>query len=313
MDKHRIILFGFGSIGKRYIRILKDYQDIEVCAFRSTREGGLRADIKEIYNWDEAARFGASIAVITNPTFLHIETAIRCAELGMHLYIEKPLDMNLSRLPELVDIVGRKGLTAYVAYNLRFHPGIKELKRIVEKKKVWHVSVCNRSWLPSWRPGTDYSEVYSAKKEEGGGVLLDLSHEPDYIQYVFGKIKSIEGTCKKASNLKVDVEDTADIIIRLDNGIDVPVHLDFCSYCPQRYVDVMTEDGFYHLDFIKGCMEVYEEHERTVKNYNIERDDLYKAQVDYFLSRIGEEHIMNNLSEAGELLVKILKFREVFL
>ena len=72
MVRHRIILFGLGSVGKRYIRILRDYQDIEVRAFRSTREGGRRADVKEIYSWDEAGRFGASIAFVTNPTFLHI-------------------------------------------------------------------------------------------------------------------------------------------------------------------------------------------------------------------------------------------------
>lgn len=311
MSRYKIVLFGLGSIGKRYVRILRNYKDFDVYVFRTEREGYKEVGVKEIYTWEAVAKLKASIAMITNPTFLHIDTAIRCAQLGMHLYVEKPLDMNLRHLPKLVDLVNRNRLTAYVAYNLRFHPGIEELKNVVAKKCVWHAGVYNSSWLPAWRPGEDYTEVYSAKKDQGGGVLLDLSHEPDYIQYMFGKIRSVSGICNKVSNLKTDVEDVADLIITLEDDRYVQVHLDFCSYCPERNIKIMTEDEFYKLDLINNRMEVYGEEKHIVKGYKIERDDLYKAQIDYFIAHIGKDYIMNNLNEAGELLKKIIQFREI--
>ena len=251
----------------------------------------------------------ASIAIITNPTFLHIKTAVKCGQLGMNLLIEKPLDMNLDLLSELKDIVNKNRLTAYVAYHLRFHPGIHELKVLVGKEEVWHAHVSTSSWLPEWRSGVDYKEKYSTKKEQGGGVLLDLSHEPDYVEYIFGKIKSIEGVCGKVSNLEIDVEDTADLIMKLDNGKHISVHMDFCSHHCERHIEVTTAKRYYKLDLINNRMFIYEQGKAIEKDYPIERNCLYKAQIDYFVSHIGKDHIMNDLEEASELLKKILAFR----
>ena len=77
----------------------------------------------------------------------------------------------------------------FVGYNLRFHPVIKKLKKEIKNKKIFNVNIQNSSYLPSWRKNNVYTKTSSAKKALGGGVLLDISHELDFIRYLFGSFK----------------------------------------------------------------------------------------------------------------------------
>jgi len=61
--------------------------------------------------------------------------------------------------------------------------------------------------LPDWRPWQDYSQSYSAKKELGGGVVLDLIHELDYSYWLFGEFYELKSFTGKVSNLKIETND----------------------------------------------------------------------------------------------------------
>ena len=211
----RIVIFGLGSIGKRQARILRENFSHELYAFRSGEKKSWNNDlgIKEIYAWDELKTLRPDVAFITNPTFLHAQTALACASLGMHLFIEKPLSNSLKGIAAIETICRKKKLTCYVAYGLRFHPVIKALRKLITGKKIQHVRVTCSSYLPSWRKGTSSRNSYSGIKDQGGGALLDLSHEFDYIRYLFGEFKIISGVYGKASHVTVDSEDFADVLI----------------------------------------------------------------------------------------------------
>jgi CMP-N,N'-diacetyllegionaminic acid synthase len=91
----------------------------------------------------------------------------------------------------------------FVNYNLRFNPVISFLRKIKNKNSFYSANLSCSSYLPDWRKNRNYIQTYSAKKVMGGGVLLDLSHEIDYIQSIFGKINNIEyAKILKISDLK---------------------------------------------------------------------------------------------------------------
>lgn len=309
MAQTKILITGLGSIGRRYARLLQERGGVKLIGLRSNRGSAPCGGVTDIYTWEEAASCGAKIAFITNPTAAHIETAIKCAELGMHLFIEKPLDMRLDRLPELKELVANKGLTAYVAYNLRFHPGVVELKDIVAREGFKSAEVRCSSWLPDWRPGTNHMESYSAKAGMGGGVVLDLSHDPDYTGYIFGLVTGIDGLARRASAVTVDAEDTADMTLRLAGGAAIPVHVDFCTPGPAvRTVKAATTVASYELDLVGGRLITEKDGNRYEKKYEINRDFTYKAEVEYFLENLGKP-VMNSLDEAGALLSKLLELK----
>lgn len=306
----KIIFFGLGSIGQRHAKILLENYPYDLYAYRSgTNEAPNQLGIEELHSWDEVKTLKPEVAFITNPTSLHIETAIRCAELGCKLFIEKPIDKSTEGLNKLIKVIDEKSLVTYVAYNLRFHPVIKKIKEYLKQKKPLYVRVVCTSFLPSWRPNTEHLKSYSANKDMGGGVILDLSHEIDYVDYLFGGIKKISGNFAKIGNVTVDAEDCADMLV-VSGGIPVNIHLDFLSQLRQRYIQIDFEGLTVVGDLINAEIKEYEG--ETIKNnirLEYERGQEYKEQLEYFFDNIDNPGMMNNLIEAADLFKKITNFK----
>ncbi len=208
-----IAFFGLGSIGLRLAKLIKENFDCNLVAFRTTKNAPNDLFIEEIYDISEIHRFSPDVAFITNPTSIHMDTAIYAASLGMHLFIEKPLCNNLDKWCELQKIVLQNQITTYVACNLRFDPIIQYLKKSIDPEKIFYATITSSSFLPEWRPSQDYRTSYSSKKALGGGVLLDLIHESDYCNWLFGLFHKVTGTFGKLSELEIETEDCADITL----------------------------------------------------------------------------------------------------
>src|SRR5262249_40401662 len=162
-------------------------------------------------------------------TSLHVETALQCARRGMQLFLEKPIGHSFEGLDELRTLVRERRLTAFVAYPLRFHPAVEAFRaRVAEAARPGHVRCTVSSYLPRWRPGTDHRESYSARRELGGGVVLDLSHEFDLVEHVFGAISQPVGVAGRLSDVTVDAEDFADAHFRAGPHT-VNLHMNFFS------------------------------------------------------------------------------------
>lgn len=105
----KIVFFGLGSIGKRHAKIILSNYQYDLYAFRSgVSDQKNYLGVKELYSWDEVSKLKPDIVFITNPTLLHIETAIMCAKLGCKLFIEKPIDKDFNNLDKLLKIVKDK-------------------------------------------------------------------------------------------------------------------------------------------------------------------------------------------------------------
>jgi predicted dehydrogenase len=306
----KVLILGLGSIGKRHAGILLKYFECEVYAFRSGRRSGpCDPRIREVFAWSDVERLRPDIAFITNPTSLHIDTAIRCAELGMHLFIEKPLSHNLAGIDRLESICRRNRLTCYTAYCLRFHPVIKKMRFLARGKKIYHARVVCSSYLPDWRPGQDYRKGYSVFRAKGGGALLDLSHEFDYIQYILGIIKKIEGITGRASALTRDACDFADALLTMGSGAHVNIHVNFFSRINERSVRIDFDGGSIRGDLLKGRVDFLFRGKRRVFIFDVDRDRYIREEICYFFDNIGNKAIMNSLGESKRFLKKILELK----
>jgi predicted dehydrogenase len=308
----KIVFFGLGSIGSRHARILLEEYAHDVFAFRSHRANREVDDdlakIKEVHTWNEVEEIKPDVAFITNPTFLHIETAMKCASLGIKLFIEKPVDCTTRNLDALLEEVRKRQLVTYVAYNLRFHPVISFLREYVQSKRISHVSIYNSSYLPNWRPGQDYTKSYSVSKEKGGGVILELSHEFDYIEYLFGSVESIDGVFDKVSDIAGDCEDFLDAAINTERTY-VNLHLNFCSFLTERTIKIDCDEQFISADLINGEVRFITVQSEAVEKYEADRNETFRKQIRYFFDNVDNNRMMNNLFEASSLFRKILKFR----
>ena len=204
--------------------------------------------------------------------------------------------------------MSQKKLICYIAYCLRFHPVIEEIQKRIKNKKIYHVRVTCSSYLPAWREG-GVREIYSTSSERGGGVLLDLSHEFDYIQYLFGPAREIVGNFGRIGDVTIDAEDFADILIETHGSLHINLHLNFMSYLNERKIIIDFEDGCLIGDLIKGGVEIIGRDGTENIQLSTDRNEYLLKQTKYFFDNLDNPSIMNNIEEARETLKNILEFK----
>lgn len=285
--KKKILFFGLGSIGLRHAALLRQHFDVELAAYR-TRTGGGSPDIVEYHDLEEAFRFKPDIAFITNPTSCHVETARACAEKGIHLFIEKPVSHTTAGLDELQLLVDSNNLHNYVAFCLRFHPVIQWLKAHLEVADVVYArSICS-SYFPLWRPGQDYRENYSAKREMGGGVQFEMIHDPDYNEYLFGRVTGMDKQISRLSGLDITSDDLAELHMTHESGVRTHVSLDSFSHKRERSIRVYTAEKVFAGDIIQNTITVFRDYKETDR-IALEPADFYHEQLKHFMNMIEKE------------------------
>ena len=308
----RIVILGLGSIGQRHATLLRQHfsHEVELVSMR-THLGQESNDlgIPEISGWGEISAQNLDVALIANPTYMHIDTAIRCAERGLHLFIEKPIDCRLDGLDHLLRIVAERRLTAYVAYPMRFHPVVRELKSRLVGRKILHANMVCASFLPAWRPNQDHLKGYSASWARGGGVFLDMSHEIDMAQYLFGPVTEIEGTLGRAGGVTVDSDNSADLLVSHEWGT-TNIHLNSVSELPRRYVEIDLAHGHLHGDVRRQTVTDWDEGRMSEAAFSTDGDRMYVEQLRYFLENLGRDDFENSLLRASGLYKKMIDFRE---
>ena len=304
----KVLFVGLGSIGRRHARLLSEVIDCEIYAFRSDSISSFNIpEVKSLYIWDDVLIVSPDVAFITNPTSFHIETAIKCTEIGCSLFIEKPIDCKTVSLRDLLEIVGKNNISTYIAYNLRFHPIIRKLRKLAKLNKPLHFRASCCSYLPDWRPGQDHKSSYSSKKELGGGVLLDLSHELDYAGYILDSEVILDKKSGRITDITIDTDDFSDIRFSSDR-CQGSIHLNYFSHNFKRQIEIDYEEESIVADLIKNTIDYFECGELiNTEKYKVDIDYTYKEQLKYYFSNIDNTRMMNNLFDASKLFYEILK------
>lgn len=294
MSGTKVLIVSLGSIGQRHARNLSSlYDNLELIAFRSKknkRETGL--NIKEYYDLKEALKEKPLAAIISNPTSLHISTALELAEAGVNLFIEKPISNNLDGIEPLQRVIKEKNLTVMVGYCLRFHPLLKKIHAMVTKGalgKILFARVQAGQYLPDWHPEMDHKNSYSAKNSLGGGVILDLSHELDYTQWLFGDVKEVTASIGKISDLEIETEDYAEILLTFNEQVRAEVHLDYLQRFPTRTGLIVGEKAAISFDINNSRMELYSKRRRVEISQPYDIDQMYKDEIKHFMTCVRKK------------------------
>lgn len=295
----RFAVIGCGSIGKRHISNLALLGVGEILAFDTAAE-----------RRDEAARLGAatvdsldalwahqpSVCVITAPTSLHLALAREGAQRGCHLFIEKPLSHSWDGVEELLEEVRRRELITLVGCNMRFQPGLRAVKKLLGQQAIGRVigaRVEVGQYLPDWHPGEDYRKGYSARRDLGGGIILDAIHEIDYICWLLGEVTGVTCVAGKLSGLEIDTEDLAALILRFECGAVGEVHLDYLQRAYSRNCQIIGAEGTIHWDYWAKLVRWYSASERRWEHIPNPPDwhpnQMYIDEMKHFLLCLARE------------------------
>lgn len=313
-----ILVVGGGSIGEKHLRcFLKvDGVKVSVCEPNDTK---LKI-LNEKYKVDKSCRDFNDVdfnyfsgVVIATPPNLHIPMALKSARGGCHLLIEKPLSLNLKGIRQLQEVVKSKRLICGVAYVLRYFSCLNKVKTLISKDsigRILSVRAKGGQFFPGARP--DYKNIYFAKKEMGGGAILDYSHEPNYLLWLLGKVDEVSCFYDTLS-LDIETEDIAVMLLRFNKLILGDVHINCFQKDNTRTLELVGDKGTITCDLIKGRVGLYIGNKGNwqYSDYPYKRDDNYIRQAKNFINVIkGKEKIRTSLEESIETLKVCLSARK---
>jgi predicted dehydrogenase len=333
----KALFVGLGGVGQRHLRNLRTLlgDSVDVLAFRrrgltQTLTDKLEIEpnavleqkygVRSFTSLEAALAEKPRVTFVCNPSSLHVEVARAAAEVGSHLFVEKPISDSLDGLDALASVVEGKKLASLVGYQLRFHPLLRALAGYLDAGAVGPVLAVKAEvgeYLPAWHPYEDYRQMYASRRALGGGVILSQIHELDYLYSFFGLPKRIFALGGHLSSLEVDVEDVASVSMEhVVDGRTLPIHLhqDYVQRPPSRTCVVVGDQGRIALDFHQLAIRVFDGKGRIAEERafpGFERNQLFLDEMKHFLAAAdGKEKSIVSIREGTQSLRMALAARE---
>lgn len=300
----RYLIAGLGSIDRRHLANLRSLRpQARTAVWRlhnpPAPEPPAGAD-DQFTSLEQVLDFAPTAAIIAGPASTHLELVRPLAAAGVHLLIEKPLATDsaadLTGAAELIGACRDRGLVLMTGYNLRYLPSLQAVKARLDAGDIGQVLAARAEvgqYLPDWRPASDYRTGVSAQRALGGGALLELSHELDYLGWLFGPPARVTARGGRFSDLTLDVEDLVELLLEYPSPPRlISVHLDMLQRAPQRTCRFIGSAGTLVWDAIADRVDLYRAATGAWETLPVtplaDRNQMYLDELNHFLACIAQ-------------------------
>jgi predicted dehydrogenase len=314
----RVLLVGLGSIGRRHLANLLRLSSIEEVVVLRRPESqwapsscaDASGRVTMCHDLEAALEKPLGAAIICSPAPAHLPVGLTLAERGVNLFVEKPLSDGLDGVDHLLATCTRTGAVLQVGYNLRFHPPLVTLQQEVASGRIGRllsVHLHVGQYLPDWRPMQDYRRAVSAQRALGGGALLELSHEIDGARWLAGEVRSVFAHTSRQTDLEIDVEDTADLVLRCGT-VTASVHMDMSDRAAVRSYRVigsaatLTWDGSTDLVRLQGAGVAEDLHPAM----RVDRNEMYLAELRQFFGAVEQQGVPAVTGQDGRAVLAVV-------
>lgn len=302
----KVLIIGLGSIAKKHIKALHNQGVKNIYALRSSRDSLSYDNVIDLYSFSEIENLKFDFFLISNITSKHSEIIEQLLPLHRPMFIEKPVFGEVNRKNSaLVENILKLNIPTYVGCSLRFLDCLVEIKKLTENLRINEVNAYSGSYLPEWRPNTDFRKSYSANKELGGGVHMDLIHELDYLFWFFGEPISTKSTFSSRSSLEIDAFDYAHYLWEYP-GFNTCITLNYYRRESKRTLEVVTSESTFFVDLLQN--KIYQDNKEIFSSKQTLIDTL-DAQMNFFLNNVLNKNKtgFNSIDEAYKILELCLK------
>ena len=320
----KLLIVGAGSAGLRHaLSGCALGQEIAVMDADPERATIAAAKANAVATFDrlgEALAWKPEAVVVATPNIHHVPQAIAALRAGADVLVEKPISDRAEAARELLAVERQSGRKAFVVSNMRFHPAVAALRENLQcVGKVRYARAYYGNYLPNMRPGADYRTLYCARADAGGGVMLDAIHEIDYLMWLLGPVSTVQAAKARLSDLDIDVEDFANIVLAHGNGAQSVITLDYLRPWKRRGCEIVGEKGLLLWEsegkHPERCsVRLYDASvqrwETLIDLTDIDTGRPYADMLGNFLGAIrGEAHRLQTAAEATERLTITLAAR----
>ncbi len=295
----KALVIGGGSIGSRHLRNLQKLgvEQLGLVESEVSRREAIAAELacSGFSELGEGVEWAPDLVVVATPTHLHATQTLEIVRAGFAVFVEKPLSHTVEHVSEIADLVEKKKLTSLVGCNMRFHPGPAKVKQLLDEGRLGRILFARihaGSYLPEWRPNSDYRNNYAARVETGGGCILDYIHEIDLARWYLGEVQSVFCSAAHLSSLEIETEDVAILVCRHAGGAMSEVHLDYVQRTYERGCQIVGERGSIFWDFNARTVRWYNAANKEWSVYSQpaarEINQMYVDEMKHFLECVTE-------------------------
>lgn len=311
----RVLMIGTGSIGQRHMASLRTLvPNIQFDVLREAGRGygteGL-GEVDVVGSLDEAAARHPDFMVVANPSGMHLRPLLTAIDNGIPFYAEKPVVTSSQDVVLLEERARRGGMPInLVGCNLRFLPSLRALRSLIDEGRLGRLVRADfeaGQWLPDWRPVQDYRRSYSASRTQGGGVLFDLIHEIDAAHWLLGSFDHVAGFSTRASDLEIDSDDCASLLLARSGGPIASVRIDYVSRRPVRRYTLVGDQATAAWDLRAQQLMIFDssgEHLLPQPPTAFDVSTTYLAAMKELLAAIGEGRATVQPIEEGLMALK---------
>lgn len=221
----QIGIIGAGNISDTHARAAREITGVEIVAvFGNNRDKAAR--MAQLYGGEVYEDLGTflrhkplDMVMIGSPSALHAEQGIAAARRGLHVLVEKPIDINTARADLLINECQRAGVKLGVCFQDRLAPDVAGLKQLIDAGRLGKpILVSGRvKW---YRPPEYYgdSRWRGTHEFDGGGALINQGvHTVDLLLWLAGDVTRVNAKAITALH-DIEVEDTVVAILQFANG-----------------------------------------------------------------------------------------------
>ena len=287
----RFHIIGCGSIGQRHINnLLSIGQNVTIHDkdYALAKKVSRQLGVKYI---DSIIPQNTDCVCVCTPPSSHVSLAKKALKKNLHVFIEKPLSDSNRNITQLSRLSNKSRSKIFVGYSFRFDKGLQKVRELLSENKIGKVISFDayEGWfLPLWRPWQDHTKSYTGSKKLGGGIILDGSHELNYLLWLGGDINQVFSYYVAIPSLKVQTEGLAEILLKFKSKAIGRIHLDFVNPKYNRHCEILGEKGSIRWSFETKNIELQKAGSskfRTI-NYGTDNNQMYVNEMKYVISCI---------------------------
>lgn len=284
-------VIGCGSIGQRHIKNLLFLKQNVTIYDKNTLLVKKTAKKFDVIIGEKINEYADCVLICTPPSS-HLSIAKIAIKKNIHVFIEKPLSNSVENISQFLTLSNSSKSKIFVGYVFRFDKGLQKIQKILSSNKIGKVisfDAYEGYYLPMWRPWQNHKKSYTGSKKLGGGIILDGSHELNYLQWLGGGIKEIFSYYTKIPSLKVNTEGLAEVLLKFNSGAIGRIHLDFINPKYSRRCEIIGDKGSVRWDFSTKTIEIQKsgnEHFSKI-SYADNNNEMYVDELKYIISCIS--------------------------
>jgi len=272
---------GTGFWGENQVRVLRQSPKsklVGICDSNTARakQVGLKYSVPWYTDLRQFLRIPEIEAVtVATPTHTHFKVGIQVLEAGKNLLVEKPMTGNQELAGKLLTVSSREGLKLMVGFIERFNPGVRFVKKLLDKKVAGDVIIATGRRVARWP--IRIGDV---------GVIKDTAiHDIDIMRFLLND--KVSAVYAQLGSLKHSFEDYAEIMLRFNKGVTGFLDANWLTPRKVRTLIITGSEATINLDYI--TQELTIENSTTMTKPYIHWDEPLRLELEYFLRVVRED------------------------